>query len=140
MIWTKFSPKSDILLIYVLVETAVEAPHVGVDDRVLGLKQCGLDQTLDAIVQQGVVNDRLILRLGNLQHDRLVWTLLGVGRSRTLAVGKLLGRQLDLLLGLIIWGMVGEDRLRFKLREQMPTKMKLRLPFLKRAMTCILQP
>lgn len=72
MIWGQVISKSDILLIYVLVETVVEAPHVGVDDLGLGLKQCGLDQTLDAIVQQGVVIDRLILRLGNRQHDRLV--------------------------------------------------------------------
>lgn len=120
---TESAPGENILLLQVgenLVQSAValqagggvsvvETAHVGADDLVLGLKQRGVDQALDAVGQQGVVVNRLILRLGNFQHDRPVWSLLGVGRSRLLAVGKLLGRQLDILLRLVVGGVVGED-------------------------------
>lgn len=87
----------------------VEAAVVGGDNLIGGLQHLGVDETLNAISQESLVVDRLHRRLGNLQHDGPVRTLLslsalGLGAIRKLQSGKLLGA-----LGLVVGGVVGED-------------------------------
>ena len=89
--------------------TLVELAVVGRDDLILGLDQVGVDETLNAVLEEVLLVDGLHGRLGNFQHDRPVRTFLGLRRRSRTAVGEVLGRQLGLLLGLVVGGVVGED-------------------------------
>lgn len=87
----------------------VKATNVSADNLILWLQQISVDQALDVVGQQGVMVNRLVRRLGNLEHNGPVWSGLRLRRSGLLTVGQLLGGQLDLVFGLIIRGVVGEN-------------------------------
>lgn len=70
--------------------TVVEAAVVGGDDLILGLDHLGVDETLDAVLEHVRLINRFHARLGDLQHDRPVRTLLGLSRLGLGAIGKLL--------------------------------------------------
>ena len=53
--------------------------------------------------------DGFVLGLGNFQHDRPIWSLLSLRRSRVLAISKLLCGQLGVLLRLVVGRVIGED-------------------------------
>lgn len=89
--------------------TVVESTVVGGDDLVLGLDHLGVDKTLDAVLEEVLNIDRLHGRLRNLEHDGPVRTLLSLGRSSLLTVGKVESRKLGVLLRLVVGGVVGED-------------------------------
>jgi len=87
----------------------VEAAVVGGDDLVVGLEHLGVDETLDGLGQDGLLVDGLQRRLGDLQHDGPVRTLLRLGVLRLGAVGQLQSGQLLGRVGLVVGGVVGED-------------------------------
>lgn len=89
--------------------TLVELAVVGRDDLILGLDQVGVDETLNAVLEEVLLIDGLHGGLGYFQHDRPVRTLLGLRRRSRAAVGKVLSGQLGLLLGLVVGRVVGED-------------------------------
>jgi len=53
--------------------------------------------------------NRLHRRLGDFQHDRPVRAFLGLSRLGLAAIGKVLCWQLDRLVWLIVWRVVGEN-------------------------------
>lgn len=87
----------------------VEAAVVGGDDLVVGPEHLGVDETLDGLGQDGLLVDGLQRRLGDLQHDGPVRTLLRLGVLRLGAVGQLQSGQLLGRVGLVVGGVVGED-------------------------------
>jgi len=87
----------------------VEAAVVGRDNLVIGLEHVGVDQTLDGVGQELVVVDGLHGRLGNLQHDGPVGTLLSLSTLGLGAISQLDGGKLLRGLGLVVGGVVGED-------------------------------
>ena len=87
----------------------VEAAVVGGDDLVVGPEHVGVDQTLDGVGQELLVVDGLHGRLGNLQHDGPVRTLLSLGALGLGAISQLDGGELLGGLGLVVRGVVGED-------------------------------
>lgn len=89
--------------------TVVELAVVGRDDLVLGQDHLSVDKTLDTILEQVLLVHGLHARLGNLQHDGPVGTLLGLGGVGLAAIGLVESRQLSILLGLVVGGVVGED-------------------------------
>lgn len=89
--------------------TVVEGTVVGGDDLVLGLDHLGVDETLDAVLEEVLNIDGLHGGLRNLEHDGPVRTLLSLGRRSLLTVGKVESRELDVLLRLVVGGVVGED-------------------------------
>jgi hypothetical protein len=89
--------------------TVVETTVVSGDNLVGWLDHLSVDKTLDGVSEDvGLVN-WLHGRLGNLQHDGPVWTLLGLGGSWLVTVGEVLSWKLNILLWLVVWGVVGED-------------------------------
>lgn len=89
--------------------TVVELAVVGGDDLVLGLDHLGVDQTLDTVLEEVGLIHGLLGGLRNLEHDGPVRTLLGVGALGLAAVTQLEGGELDIRLGLVVGGVVGED-------------------------------
>ena len=89
--------------------TVVEATVVGGNDLILGKDHLGVDQSLDALLQEGLLVNRLHARLGNLKHDRPVGTGLGLTRRRLRTVCVVQGGQLDVILRLVVRRVVGED-------------------------------
>lgn len=89
--------------------TVVKGTVVGGDDLILGLEEVGVDKSLNAVLQDVLDINGLQLRLGNLQHDGPVGTLLGLGRVRSTAVSLVQSRELDVLLRLVVRGVVGKD-------------------------------
>lgn len=89
--------------------TVVEAAVVGRDDLVSGGEHLSVDETLDGLGKELLVVNGLHGRLGNLQHDGPVRTLLGLGARGLRAIGELEGGQLLGGLGLVVGGVVGED-------------------------------
>lgn len=68
----------------------VEAADVGAHDLVLGHEELRVEQAADAVVQQRLVVDGLVQRLGYLEHQRPVGPRPGRRGLGLLAVGKLL--------------------------------------------------
>ena len=89
--------------------TVVVAAVVGADNLVRGRHHLGVDKTLDAVGEHGLVVDGLHRGLGNLEHDAPVGTLLGLGGGRLAAIGELESGQLYAGLGLVVRRVVGED-------------------------------
>ena len=89
--------------------TVVESTVVCGDDLVLGLDHLGVDETLDAVLEEVLNIDGLHAGLRNLEHDGPVRTLLSLGRRSLLTVGKVESRELDVLLRLVVGRVVGED-------------------------------
>lgn len=89
--------------------TMVKATNISADNLILWLQQISIDQALDAVGQQSIMVNRLIRRFGNLEHDGPVRSGLRLRRGGLLTVGQLLGRQLDLVFGLVMKGVVGEN-------------------------------
>lgn len=87
----------------------VEAAVVGGDDLVIRLDHLGVDETLNAVLEHVLLIDGLHAGLGNLQHDGPVWALLGLSGAGLGAICHLLSGELDVLLGLVVWRVVGED-------------------------------
>lgn len=87
----------------------VEAAVVCGNDLVLRLDHIGVDETLDALLEDLLLVDRFHGRLGNLQHDGPVGASLGLGRLSLAAVGQVEGGQLLAVLGLVVRRVVGED-------------------------------
>lgn len=87
----------------------VELAVVGRNDLVVGLDQLGVDQSLDGVLQEVLLVHGLHGRLGNLQHDGPVGALLRLARLRLAAVCQVQSWELDVLLGLVVGGVVGED-------------------------------
>lgn len=90
--------------------SVVEPADIGADDLLLGLKQVGVDQALDAIGEQRLLLDWLVGGLRDLEHDRPVRPRLCIGGSGLFAVGQLLGGKLDVFVWLVERRVVGEDR------------------------------
>lgn len=88
----------------------VKAAVVGGDDLVGGLDHPGVDQTLDGVSEDVGLVDRLHGRLGDLQHDGPVRALLGLAGRGPAAVAEGLRGKLHGLIGLVVGGVVGEDR------------------------------
>lgn len=88
-----------------LDELAVVRRH----DLVLGLDHLRVDKALDAVLEKVLLVDRLQLRLRHLQHDGPVRALLGIAALGLAAVSVVEGRELDVSLRLVVWGVVGED-------------------------------
>lgn len=89
--------------------TMVESTVVSRDNLVLGLDHLGVDETLDAILEEVLNIHRFHGRLGNLQHDRPVRSLLSLRSRRFLTIGKVKRGELGILLRLVVGGVVGED-------------------------------
>ena len=89
--------------------TVVVAAVVGADNLVRRRHHLGVDKTLDAVGEHGLVVDGLHRGLGNLEHDAPVGTLLGLGGGGLAAVGELESGQLLAALGLVVGRVVGED-------------------------------
>ena len=89
--------------------TVVELAVVGGDDLILGLDHLGVDETLDAVLEQVLLINRLHARLRNLEHDGPVRTLLSLVRAGLGAIGVVEGGELGAGLGLVVGGVVGED-------------------------------
>lgn len=89
--------------------TVVKATDVGADNFVLWFQQVSVDQTLNAVREQGVMVDRLVRRFRDFKHDRPVWAGLRVRRGWLLAIGQLLGGKFGIVAGLVVRGVVGED-------------------------------
>ncbi|KAI6762824.1 hypothetical protein HG530_008804 [Fusarium avenaceum] len=89
--------------------TVVESTVVGGDDLVLGLDHLSVDETLDAVLEEVLNINGLHGRLGNLQHDGPVRTLLSLRRGSLLTVGEVESGELGVLLRLVVGGVVGED-------------------------------
>lgn len=89
--------------------TMVESTVVSRDNLVLGLDHLGVNETLDAILEEVLNIDRFHGRLGNLQHDRPVRSLLSLRSRRFLTIGKVKRGELGILLRLVVGGVVGED-------------------------------
>lgn len=89
--------------------TMVEFAVVGGNDLILGQDHLGVDEALNTVLEQALLVNGLHGRLRNLQHDGPVRTLLCLGRIGLLAVGLVQSRQLGVLLGLVVRGVVGED-------------------------------
>ena len=89
--------------------TVVEAAVVGGDDFITRLEHLGVDETLDRIGEESLAVNGLHRRLGNLEHDGPVRTLLRLGVLGLGAVGELESGQLLGGLGLVVGGVVGED-------------------------------
>ena len=87
----------------------VEATVVGGDDLILGEDHLGVDQSLDALLQECLLVNRLHARLGNLKHDGPVGTGLGLTRRRLRTVCVVQSGQLDVILRLVVRRVVGED-------------------------------
>ena len=90
----------------------VELPVVDGYDLILGLAHGGVDETLDAVCNEGVCVDRLLVRLGNLQHDRPVGPLslgLAINTLAQRRVSSLHSAQLDVLGRAVVGRVVGED-------------------------------
>jgi hypothetical protein len=87
-----------------------EATVIGRDDLVLRLDHLGVDKPLNAVLEEVVMVNRLHRRLGDFQHDRPVRAFLGLGRIGLAAIGKVLSWQLDRLIWLVVWRVVGENR------------------------------
>ena len=87
----------------------VEAAVVGGDDLVGGTQHLRVHESLDALLKQGVVVDRLHGGLGDFQHDGPVRAFAGVGRLGLGAVGDLDSREFLGGLRLVVGGVVGED-------------------------------
>lgn len=87
----------------------VELAVVGRDNLVLRLNHVGVDQTLNAVLEEvGLVN-RLHTRLGNFQHDRPVRACLSLTAASLAAISEGERRKLSISLRLVVWGVVGED-------------------------------
>lgn len=88
----------------------VEPPDVRAHDLVPRREQLRADQPPDAVLQQGPVLDRLVARLGHLEHDGPVGpgARRGVVGGRPAAGQPLRGQEL-LRPGLVEGGVVGED-------------------------------
>lgn len=86
-----------------------EATVIGRDDLVLRLDHLGVDKSLNTVLEEVVMVNRLHRRLGDFQHDRPVRAFLGISRLGLAAVGKVLSWQLDRLVWLIVWRVVGEN-------------------------------
>ena len=86
-----------------------EATVIGRDDLVLRLDHLGVDKSLNAVLEEVVMVNRLHRRLGDFQHDRPVRAFLGLSRLGLAAIGKVLSWQLDRLVWLIVWRVVGEN-------------------------------
>lgn len=86
----------------------IEAANVGADDLVFGVQQAGVDEPLDAVLEQRFLLDGLVRGLGDFEHDGPVGSGLRSRRLGLLAVGELLGSELDLVAGLVEWAVVGE--------------------------------
>jgi hypothetical protein len=89
--------------------TVVEAAVVGGDDLITGLEHLGVDETLDRLGEESLVVNGLHGRLGNLQHDGPVGTVLSLSVLGLGAIGELESGQLLGGLGLVVRGVVGED-------------------------------
>lgn len=89
--------------------TVVKLAVVGGDNLVLGLDHLRVDETLDAVPEDVLLIDWLHGGLGNLQHDGPVWTGLGLARVSLAAISLVESGQLDVGLGLVVWGVVGEN-------------------------------
>jgi hypothetical protein len=89
--------------------TVVEAAVVGGDDLITGGEHLGVDKTLNGLGKESLVVNGLHGRLGNLQHDGPVRTLLRLGILGLGAISKLESWQLLGGLGLVVGGVVGED-------------------------------
>ena len=89
--------------------TVVELAVVGRDDLVRGLNHFGVDQTLDTVLEQVGLINRLHARLRNLQHDGPVRALLSLGTAGLAAIAQRECGELDIGLGLVVGGVVGED-------------------------------
>ena len=87
----------------------VEAAVVGGNNLVLGADHVRVDETLDAVLEESLLVNRLHARLGNLEHDGPVGTLLGLRGSSLVTVGEVEGGQLLVGLGLVVGRVVGED-------------------------------
>jgi hypothetical protein len=87
----------------------VEAAVVGGDDLVVRLDHLSVDEALDAVLEHVLLINGLHAGLGDFQHDGPVWALLGLSGAGLGAVGELLSGELDVLLGLVVWRVVGED-------------------------------
>jgi hypothetical protein len=89
--------------------TVIETTVISGDNFIIRLDHFGVDETLNGVTKDvGLVN-WLHGRLGNLQHDRPVWALLGLARLGFASIGEVLGWELDGLVWLVVWGIVGED-------------------------------
>lgn len=87
----------------------VEAAVVGGNNLVLGADHVRVDETLDAVLEQSLLVNRLHARLGNLEHNGPVRALLGLRGSSLVAVSKVEGGQLRAGLGLVVGRVVGEN-------------------------------
>jgi hypothetical protein len=86
-----------------------ETTVISRDDLVLSLDHLGVDKSLNAVLEEVVVVNRLHRRLRNFQHDGPVRAFLGFRRLGLAAIGKVLSWQLNRLVWLIIWRVVGEN-------------------------------
>mgnify|MGYP000929348754 CR=1 FL=1 len=87
----------------------VEAAVVGRDNLILGLDHVGVDKTLDAVPEEVLLINRLERGLGNLEHDGPVGALLGIRGVSLAAISLVKSRQLDVVGGLVVRRVVGED-------------------------------
>jgi len=87
----------------------IETTVIGGDNFIIGLDHFGVDETLNGVTEDvGLVN-WLHGRLGNFQHDRPVRAFLGLARLRFASISEVLSWELDGLVWLVVWGIVGED-------------------------------
>jgi hypothetical protein len=89
--------------------TVIETTVISGNNFIIRLDHFGVDETLNGVTEDvGLVN-RLHGRLGNFQHDRPVWAFLGLARLGLASIGEVLSWELDGLVWLVVWGIVGED-------------------------------
>jgi hypothetical protein len=88
--------------------TVIETTVISGNNFIIRLDHFGVDETLNGVTEDvGLVN-RLHGRLGNFQHDRPVWAFLGLARLGLASIGEVLSWELDGLVWLVVWGIVGE--------------------------------
>lgn len=80
----------------------VKSANVRAHNLIFGMQEIGAEHGTDAVAQQRVVVDGLVLGLGHLQHQRPVWARLSGGAGGSRSVGKPDGRQLDVVCRLVV--------------------------------------
>jgi len=89
--------------------TVIETTVIGGDNFIIRFDHFGIDETLNGVTEDVGLVDWLHGRLGNLQHDRPIWAFLGLARLGFASIGEVLSWELDGLVWLVIWGIIGED-------------------------------